>query len=56
MTFEQFLELDVPEGTSPRTGLKLCWDTAYSEGYSKAIQDYIKSQNMAQFYDREKQL
>ena len=56
MTFEQFLELDVPEGTTPRDGLRLCWNSAYSEGYSKAVTDFIKPINRSVFYDAEKTL
>jgi hypothetical protein len=47
MTFEQFLELDVPEGTSQRDALELCWNTAYSQGHTDGLLKHIRSE-----YDR----
>jgi len=47
MTFEQFLDIDVPEGTTPRDGLRLCWDAAYSQGHTDGLLKHIRGE-----YDR----
>lgn len=59
MTFQDFILIKNEEWHNEHNKYDYAlaaWDSGYSEGYSKAIQDYIKSHNMAQFYDREKQL
>ena len=60
MTFEQFMaatmlpaECDDPEVLR---GMRMTWDSGYSEGYAKAVNDFLKSQNRSVFHDMEKQL
>jgi hypothetical protein len=46
MTFEQFLELDVPEGTTHREVLRMCWDTAYAQGHTDGLLKYIRKEQI----------
>jgi hypothetical protein len=47
ITFEQFLEIEVPEGTTHREVLRMCWDAAYAEGHTDGLLKHIRSE-----YDR----
>ncbi len=70
MTYDQWEQLDMSEqavdlnfGSDVSISLRelrrisrMAWDSGYSEGYAKAVKNFLTNQNRSVFYDAEKTL